>query len=243
MCKIDLSLYFNAVKTRSIKVHCLTNTVVQNLTANMLLAAGAQPSMSADISEVEDFTASANALLVNLGTLTQATKLAILAAIETANKEGIPWILDPVFINRSSERLIFANKLIALRPAVIRGNRREISSFGNDEQKLAKQTGAIVVVTGEKDTITDGQKTSTLATGHPLMASVTGIGCASTAVLAAFVGLGGPPFDACSAAVELFGHIGGKAGKKSRGPGQFQINLIDELYQISQEKAPNAALI
>ncbi len=68
------------------------------------------------------------------------------------------------------------------------------------------------------------------------MASVTGIGCASTAVLAAFIALGENPFKTSIAAIELFGDIGQKAGKKSRGPGQFQINLLDELYHESQRQ-------
>ncbi len=132
MCTIDLSFYFKLIKTRAIKVHCLTNTVVQNLTANMLLAAGALPSMSNDINEIADFTTSADALLVNLGTLTAIAKKSILAAIDVANKNKIPWILDPVFINRAPSRLEFTRKLLALNPTVIRTIQQEIATFKID---------------------------------------------------------------------------------------------------------------
>ncbi len=234
MCASDINFYFKLIKTRAIKVHCLTNIVAQNLTANMLLAAGALPSMSADIDEVSDFTASADALLVNLGTMTSITKKSILTAIYIANKNKIPWILDPVFINRSRSRLKFAHQLLDLNPKVIRGNIQEISALKIDQKSLAKKTGAIVIITGKTDIITDGIKTYKLTTGHHLMAYVTAIGCASTAVLAAFIALNEDPFKSAVAAIELFGEIGQITGEKSQGPGQFQINLLDELYNKSQ---------
>ena len=54
--------------TRSPRVHCITNAVAQNFTANVLLAAGAVPSMTLSVEEIGPFVAGANALLVNLGT-------------------------------------------------------------------------------------------------------------------------------------------------------------------------------
>ena len=41
-------------------------------------------------------------------------------------------------------------------------------------QTLARQTHAVVVVTGEVDHITDGQRTRTVAGGDPLMTRVVG---------------------------------------------------------------------
>ena len=54
-------------------------------------------------------------------------------------------------------------------------------------QALARQTNAIIVVTGEVDYITDGQRTRTVTGGDPLMTRVTGTGCALSSVVAAFV--------------------------------------------------------
>ena len=51
------------------RVHCITNTVAQNFTANALLAAGCIPSMTLSAEEIGIFVAGADALLVNLGTL------------------------------------------------------------------------------------------------------------------------------------------------------------------------------
>ena len=56
------------LRERRPRVHCITNAVAQNFTANVLLAAGAVPSMTIAPKEVRAFAARADALLINLGT-------------------------------------------------------------------------------------------------------------------------------------------------------------------------------
>src|ERR1700751_6237089 len=84
------------LRGRGPRVHCITNAVAQNFTANVLLAAGAVPSMTIAQREVRAFAARADAVLVNLGTFDPERQKASLAAIAVANKRGIPWVLDPV---------------------------------------------------------------------------------------------------------------------------------------------------
>ncbi len=57
------------IRARAPRVHCITNTVAQAFTANMLLAAGATPSVTTSPEEIAGFVAGADSLLVNLGTL------------------------------------------------------------------------------------------------------------------------------------------------------------------------------
>ena len=90
------------LRARSPRVHCITNAVAQNFTANVLLAAGAVPSMTLSVEEIGPFVASANALLVNLGTLDRERREAAVIAVEAAMRDNVPWVLDPVFIDRSS---------------------------------------------------------------------------------------------------------------------------------------------
>src|ERR1700704_378924 len=92
------------IRAKRPRVHCITNAVAQTFTANMLLAAGAVPSMTIAQKEVRAFAARADALLINLGTFDPERQKASLAAIGVANKTGIPWVLDPVFIDRSPPR-------------------------------------------------------------------------------------------------------------------------------------------
>jgi len=59
---------FSRLRTRAPRVHCITNAVAQNFTANVLLAAGCVPSMTLSAEEIGSFVAGAGSLLVNLGT-------------------------------------------------------------------------------------------------------------------------------------------------------------------------------
>src|SRR5579872_5794078 len=113
------------VRARRPRVHCVTNAVAQTFTANMLLAAGAIPSMTIAPMEIGGFVARSSALLINLGTFDTERQTASLKAIAAANKAHIPWVLDPVFIDRSKPRAAFAKTLAAKRPAAVRLNQAE----------------------------------------------------------------------------------------------------------------------
>lgn len=233
----DLTIQLlQAMNARRPAVHCLTNTVVQALTANMLLAVGAIPSMSSDLEEVAGFTKSAEALLVNIGTLDGDLKASIKLAISSAQDNDLPWILDPVFIDRSPPRATYANDLLALGPALIRGNKGEVTLLGGTPADLAQKTGAIVAMTGETDLITDGREEITLTGGHEMMSRVTGIGCAGTALLGACLAVA--PQDqhlhAVAAGLSLLSKAGEQAAKHATGPGSFASLILDQIYQISQ---------
>src|SRR5437764_7441695 len=94
------------------RVHCITNAVAQTLTPNMLLAVGAIPSMTVAPDEIGEFVARADALLVNLGTLDGQRRDAIEIATEQATERGLKWVLDPVFVDRSHSRAIFAKRVV-----------------------------------------------------------------------------------------------------------------------------------
>jgi hydroxyethylthiazole kinase len=231
--------HLNLIQGRRPAVHCLTNTVVQSLTANMLLAVGAIPSMSSDITEVSDFTSRSQALLINLGTLDQARKDAIQAAITSAKANNIPWILDPVLIDRAPARLAYAQELIAQEPTVVRGNVGEIAALGADPKSLARDSRSIVAVTGATDFITDGRRETELRVGHELMSRVTGIGCAGTAVIAAFCAVAGSAyrFDAVVSGLYILGKTGEIAAQKAPGPGAFAATILDEIYFAGQSSS------
>src|SRR3954451_23273319 len=104
------------LRGRGPRVHCITNAVAQSFTANVLLAAGAIPSMTLSADEVGAFVARADALLVNLGTFDAERRAATAAALESAGANGVPWVLDPVFIDRSQPRAAYAKSLVARKP-------------------------------------------------------------------------------------------------------------------------------
>src|SRR6185437_15289507 len=79
------------LRTRAPRVHCITNAVAQNFTANVLLAAGCVPSMTLSSSEIGAFVSRSNALLVNLGTFDRERREATVLAVEAAAKDNVPW--------------------------------------------------------------------------------------------------------------------------------------------------------
>ena len=152
------------IRAKNPRVHCITNTVAQAFTANTLLAAGATPSVTTSPEEIAGFVAGADNLLVNLGTLDRERREAIGVALDAAATRRLPWVLDPVFVDRSPSRLEFARTLVARKPAVIRLNAAELAALAGEAaspdcaRRFAGQTGAIIALTGEVDVVTDGKR-------------------------------------------------------------------------------------
>ncbi len=232
-------------------VHVLTNEVVQEITANVLLAVGASPAMIVAEEEVMPFAAIAGALLINVGTLYPARLAAMRQAIESANRAGVPWTLDPVAAGVLDYRTQACREFLVCHPTAIRGNASEILALtgaagggrGVDTtagsaaaldaaMELARATGAIVAVTGETDYITDGETTWATPWGHALMTRVVGTGCALSALVAAFTAHADNRLNAVAAACAVAGLCGERAVAESRGPGSFTAAFLDAFYRL-----------
>lgn len=235
-------------------VHLLTNEVVQEISANVLLAAGASPAMIVAEEEAAVFAAISGALLVNVGTLYPARLTVMRQAVAAANQAGVPWTLDPVAVGVLDYRTQACRDFLASKPAAIRGNASEIlalagvagggrgvdSTAGSDAaqsaaEQLARSTGAVVAVTGETDFITDGNSTWATPWGHPIMTRVVGTGCALSALVAAFTAQAPNRLNAVAAACAVAGLCGKRAAASSRGPGSFKADFLDALYQLTPD--------
>ncbi len=216
------------------RVHCLTNHVARAFTANVLLAIGAVPSMSADESEVGAFVVSADALLINLGTLEPSMRAAIQVAADVAAANGRPSVLDPVFADRSDARAAFARNLLTRAPAALRCNANEAAALGDAALTEAAGAGTIVALTGTVDNIRSPGRTVALDGGHPLMTRVTAMGCALGGVIAAFLAAADDRFDAVGSACLLFKRAGAAAGAASAGPGSFVPAFLDALHSAAE---------
>jgi hydroxyethylthiazole kinase len=237
------------LRARSPRVHCITNSVAQAFTANTLLAAGAVPSMTLSPDEIGAFVARADALLVNLGTFDAERRAATAAALEVAAERRIPWVLDPVFIDRSDARAVYAKSLVAQNPDALRLNGAEFGALSGNEPDDAALAGyaldtlAVVALTGTVDRITDGARLTMLENGHPLMARVTAMGCAASALTAAFLAVESDAFKAVASALLCFGVAGGLAGERASGPGSFPAALLDALYALDRHMLEEKAHI
>ena len=108
-------------------IHCITNYVTANDVANMILAAGASPIMAESAREAEEIAQISQALVLNMGMLTDQKLEAMILAGKRAALMGHPVILDPVGAGASSFRREALGRILGEVPCtVIRGNRSEI---------------------------------------------------------------------------------------------------------------------
>ncbi|KQR69310.1 hydroxyethylthiazole kinase [Rhizobium sp. Leaf341] len=209
------------------RVHCLMNTVVQKFTADGITVIGGLPSMTGSLEEVESFVARADALTVNLGTLDAERRAAIRLGVAVARAQGKPWIVDPVHCDYSPSRLAFAQELIALRPTVVRGNRAEMALIG-------ETPGILRIVTGPVDRLQVGHSCVEIANGHPFMAQVTGTGCLSGGVIAAFLAAEPDALAAAGSALAVTGVAAELAASRAQGPGTFAPLFLDALAAVGE---------
>ena len=232
-------------------VHNITNYVVMNQTANALLAIGASPVMAHAVEEVDEMVGFAGALVINIGTLSPSWVEAMFRAGRAAVARGVPIVLDPVGCGATTYRTTTAIRLVdELRPTIIRGNASEIlalaggtaSTKGVDSSRttdsvagaaaaLSQARNCVVSVSGADDLIVGNGKTVRVHNGHPIMTSVTGMGCTASAITGAFAAAASP-FDAAVHAMTLMGVCGELAAARSTGPGSFVPAFLDALWSI-----------
>ena len=234
-------------------VHQITNYVVMNETANATLALGALPVMAHAREEVEEMVGIAGALVINIGTLSPHWVDAMLAAGRAANAGGVPVVLDPVGVGATAYRTETAKRILdEVDVTVLRGNAGEVATLvgvdaevrgvesidaGGDPAELARTAGArlelVASVTGPVDHVSDGETVFRVANGHPLLATITGTGCMSSAMTGCFLAVNRErPLEAAAEALVAFGVAGEDAAVDAKGPGSFHVNLYDALAAL-----------
>lgn len=235
-------------------VHNITNYVVMNNTANALLAIGASPVMAHAEEEVEQMVAIANALVINIGTLSPAWVRAMSRAMRRAAERQIPIVLDPVGAGATAYRTRTVKELLSCAtPSIIRGNASEIMALVDSQAStrgvdsahssamaveaahaLSRQTGSVVGISGAVDYVIWQEKRLALHNGHPMMPRVTGLGCTASALCGAFVAVNPSPFEATAHAMAVLAIAGELAAERAEGPGTLQLYLLDVLYTLNE---------
>ena len=263
---MDFGKQLSLVRERAPLVQCITNFVTVNDCANIILAAGGSPSMADDVREAAEAVRGSAALVCNLGAI--AAVDAMVSAGKTANELGKPVVLDPVAAGNTALRRQESGRLLAgVKFAAIRGNASEIRALARGEltgsgvdvsgedavtdatlprtvetaRLLAKQTGAVVAVSGPIDVVTDGGQTILFRNGCATMARITGSGCMLTSLLGAFCGADpGHPFEAACAAIAAMGVAGDLAEERrlrnGTGNATFRTDLIDAVFNLTEEQ-------
>lgn len=244
------------VKETTPLVHIITNYVTINDCANILLAVGGSPAMCEAADEAFEFSQIANALYLNIGTLTKEQELAMYLAIRGAQIKGVPVVLDPVACGAIPHKVDVIRKLQQFGSfSVIKGNQGEIKALAGMEarvrgvdsidggdnvveacQKAARDFGCVVVATGQTDVVSDGIRTCQVENGTELLTRITGAGCMVGALIGGFCGANRDMYLASAAALATFS-LAGELAHEVRGgkqPGTFRISLFDQISQVDQ---------
>ena len=249
-------------------IHCINNHVTSNDCANILLACGASVIMADDPGEVAEVTAMCDGLVLNMGTPNPRKLDALLRAGEEANRLGHPAIFDPVGVGSSAMRREAGSRLLdRVRFAAIRANATEIATLvrgtkahrgvdadieeaavdavEENAKRLSLETGAVVVVTGDTDIVTNGKMLYRVHNGHSMMKTVTGSGCQLSALLGAYVTANPEkPLQAALAAVCAMG-LSGEIAHARLGPldgnASYRNYIIDAIYYLTPEDLEKGA--
>ncbi|MCF0114507.1 MAG: hydroxyethylthiazole kinase [Erysipelotrichaceae bacterium] len=252
-----ISEYLDKVRSKKPIVHCITNYVSIKDVANIILASGGKPIMADEPLDVSDITSGCDGLVLNMGMLKEYSKEAMLVAGSKANELGHPVVLDPVGVGASSYRMEFADRLLSsVKVDVIRGNISEIrtlaglreasgvdalSGISGDDvilvKALAKNLKCVIVVSGEVDLISDGERCCFVQNGRMEMSSITGTGCQLTGLIGAFISANEEDiFMATVSAVCTMG-VAGEVGYshllEHEGNSSYGSRIIDAVYTMN----------
>lgn len=236
-------------------IHNITNMVAMNDSANIILAIGGLPIMAHAQAEVREMVRAAGALVLNIGTLTSEQIDSMIAAGEEANGLKKPVVLDPVGAGATYMRTESALRLQErVKIDIVRGNYAEVSvlaglkgnikgveSVGSEKNSvevartLARKHNQVVVITGEKDIVTDGKIVLEISNGSPMLRTITATGCMVTSLIATFAAVCNDYVLASAGALVCFGLAGERAAVGAKGPGSFKMNLFDEVYNLNEE--------
>lgn len=247
----------NRVLIDSPLIHCITNHITINDCANVVLSVGGKPIMAEHYEEVADITASAKALAVNLGNITDDRMKSMMLSGKVAYERDIPSIIDIVGVSCSKLRLNFAIKFIdKCKPSVIKGNMSEIKAvFGldtkskgvdvNDEdittedtlsnnieivKSLAEKTKSVIVATGAIDIISDGDKSYLIENGCEELSRITGTGCMLNVLIATYLS-SNEIINSAILGTIIMG-VSGELSKEAKGVASFKIELLDNISTI-----------
>lgn len=242
-----------AVREKQPLIHCITNPISINQCANAILAIGARPMMAEHPDEVREITETADALMLNLGNITDARMQSMKISLVTAKERNIPVILDAVGIACSKLRRDYTAQLLKIGvPAVIKGNYSEIFALHHDAYRasgvdadtaidteticraaseFAQKYHAVILASGKIDVVTDGVKTVLVKNGTSQLSTVTGTGCMLGALCGGYLSAS-PDMRAAVTACAVLG-ICGQLSETPNGSGSFMANLMDRLCTLT----------
>ncbi|MDF9747633.1 hydroxyethylthiazole kinase [Natrinema salsiterrestre] len=259
----DLADSVRTVRETEPLVQHLTNTVTINDVANLTLHWGGLPVMADSFGDAGEMAELARAVVINIGQVPDGRVEAMHEAGRTANRRGIPVVLDPVGVGSTPSREAVVESLLSeVEFAAIKGNYGEISALAGVEaevkgvesigdyediektaRSVAESTGAVVVASGVEDVVADADGAVRLTAGHEMLGEVVGTGCMLGATIATFCGALEDAREAAVHGTLAFGIAGERAADlEHAGPGSYRTNFRDAVYGVTGDAVADLAL-
>jgi hydroxyethylthiazole kinase len=249
---LDISANLDKVRTKKPLVHHLTNWVTIYDCANVVKVFGASPVMAHAKEEVADMAGFASALVLNIGTLTPEFVESMKLAAKAANNNGAPVTLDVCGAGATKLRDDKCFELLdSVKINIIKGNASEVARIAGEDVRtrgvdasevekdlidiaasLAKKRDCTVVITGEKDIISDGTRNLIIRNGCEMMAHIVGTGCMAASVIGTFSAVDSDLAVAAASGLVCFEIAAELAAKDCPGAGSFKEKLFDCIYNL-----------
>lgn len=224
--RAQVAAAINAMRDARPRIHAMVAPVAQPLVANVAAALAIDVSMTIDAVDIRSMVSSSDAVLINLGMLDRQRREGAMAAVAT----GTPFVLDPVKVDRSGDRLNFARALIETQPRIIKGNAGEMAVLDDLE------TDAVLVTTGPMDEVAARDRRVIVGNDTPILSRVIATGCATGMLMTAVSAVEPDCFVAAVSGAALMAVAGEIAAEEAKGPGTFAAVLLDVLYELNGEE-------
>lgn len=251
---MDIWQMIERIRKENPLIHHLTNWVTIYDCANIVKALGASPVMAHAKEESGDMAAIASSLVLNIGTLTPEFIESMKIAARSANKKGIPVVLDVCGAGATKLRNEKSFELLnEVKIDIIKGNASEVARIAGENiqtkgvdatnvekdliglaGKLADERKATVVVTGKEDIISDSNRHFIVKNGHEMMTHVVGTGCMAASIIGTFAAVEKDMVKAATAALAVYGIAAELAAREAKGPATFKEKLFDNIYRLDK---------
>ncbi|HBU69228.1 MAG TPA: hydroxyethylthiazole kinase, partial [Elusimicrobia bacterium] len=197
----------------------------------------------------------ASALVLNIGTLTVDFIESMKIAAKSANKKGIPVVLDVCGAGATKLRDDKCFELLnETRVDIIKGNASEVARIAGESVNtkgvdsteiskdpaevakfLAMERKCVVVITGKEDVVSDGSRVLRVRNGNEMMSHVVGTGCMATSVIGTFAAVEKDLVKAAAAGLCCYEIAAEIAVTSAGGPGTFKDKMFDAIFTLGAD--------
>ncbi|MDP4179085.1 MAG: hydroxyethylthiazole kinase [Bacillota bacterium] len=117
----------------------------------------------------------------------------------------------------------------------------------NVAEELSEKLGSVIAITGKTDIVSYKNKTYFIENGHKMLSKITGTGCMCTSLIGSYLGANENYHLSAIAGIVSMGIAGELAyniiSKRHGGSGNFKIELLDAIYNLSSSNIIDRAQI